>query len=51
MQKREMETKTKKVPVSRYLLTKLCNIFDGAFLFDVSIRTLTLTFPYNSTEF
>ena len=40
MQLREMETKKKKDPCfaqARYLLAKLCNIFDEAFLFDVSI--------------
>ena len=35
-----METRNKKklcFAQARYLLTKLCNIFDEAFLFDVSI--------------
>ena len=35
-----METKTKKNPCfaqTPYSLTKLCNIFDEAFLFDISI--------------
>ena len=40
MQLREMETKNEYdscFAQARYLLTKLCNIFDEAFLFDVSI--------------
>ena len=40
MQSREIETKNKLYPCfakARYLLTKLCNIFVEAFLFDVSI--------------
>ena len=40
MQLREMETKNKKDPClaqARYLFAKLGNIFDEAFLFDVSI--------------
>ena len=40
MQKREMEFKTEKTSCfeqTGYLLAKLCNIFDQAFLFDVSI--------------
>ena len=38
-----METKTKKNPCfaqTPYSFTKLCNIFDEAFLFDVSIVVL-----------
>ena len=60
MRKREIETKTKEnpyLPQTRYLLTKLCNIFDDAFLFDVSIVCinvdpwLTLTYFAARSDF
>ena len=44
-----METKNKKDPCfaqARYLWAKLCNIFDEAFLFDVSILVLALYTGY-----
>ena len=49
-----METKTEKNPCfarTRYSLTKLCNIFDEAFLFDVSIiKQITFEILQNTED-